>query len=105
MLRVGQVGSILVQMTSQILKYCTWLHSGLPEGNVYCMAFPYHCCQMDDLVQHEEHSHRDSIDVLDRFRGPLCLHGSLESEDNLYRNVAHAAPHRPNVNCIAWPPP
>ena len=50
---------------------------------------------MDDLVQHEEHFHRDSIDVLDRFRGPLCLHGSLESEDNLCRNVAHAAPHRP----------
>ena len=50
---------------------------------------------MDDLVQHEQHSHRDSIDVLDLFRGPLCLHGSLESEDNLRRNVAHAAPHRP----------
>ena len=52
---------------------------------------------IDDLVQHEQHSHGDSIDVLDRFynRGPLCLHGSLESEDNLCRNVAHVAPHRP----------
>ena len=55
------------------------------------------CKQMDDLVQHEQHSHRDSIDVLDRSRGPLCLHGSLESEDNLCRIVAHAAPHRPNT--------
>ena len=50
---------------------------------------------MDDLVQHEQHSHRDSIDVLDLFRGPPCLHVALESEDNLGMNVAHAAPHRP----------
>ena len=58
--------------------------------------------EMDDLVQHEQHSHRDYIDVLDRSRGPLCLHGSLESEDNLCRIVAHAAPHRPNAKCSSY---
>ena len=59
---------------------------------------------MDDLVQHEQHSHRDSIDALNRFRGSLCLHGSLESEDNLCRNVAHAAPHRPYKLIICGQP-
>ena len=54
--------------------------------------------QMDDGVQHQRHSYIDSTNVLDLPRGPLCLHGSLESQDNLCRNVAHAALHRPNVS-------
>ena len=50
---------------------------------------------MDGVVQHQRHSYIDSIDVLDLPRGRLCLHGSLESQNNHCRNVAHAALSRP----------
>ena len=52
--------------------------------------------EMDGVVQHQRHSYIDSIDVLDLPRGRLCLHGSLDSQNNHCRNVAHAALSRPN---------
>ena len=54
-------------------------------------------------MQHQRHSYIDSIDVLDLSRGRLGLHRSLESKDNLCRNVAHAAPSRPFVEFHIFP--
>ena len=48
-------------------------------------------------MQHQRHSNIDSIDVMDLSRDPLCFHSSLESQDNLRRNVAHAASKRANA--------
>ena len=58
---------------------------------------------LDGVVQHERQSYIDSIDVLDLPRGRLCLHGSLESQNNHCRNVAHAALSRPFVDVECKP--